>query len=456
MTIRAEAKNYFADQDYRLTGRRLWQARRYLGYSRERISVELGIEPAQLRNIELGLVEPNKEILSKCSYLYGRPLDWFAKASKIHASDIPSFYTFPPSAFSKKDWEEFRNFREVSSSLTKKNSATEQIAKLNAVLQQNASSEEFHEALNTYDSSMKTGHVDILNALSRIGITTIFRPIGIFGVVIIQDCKTGILLSISESMSALRFGVASALQKLLAAYQNNGWKQNLSNLLSPNLGNNDLFPDNLSSPLNILLPKFLLASLQSKFKWTNRDLADPFNIYQASLRLQTNYSETVHALAQQGFISKIDRSELLKVDINQLKKTILEDRIPENIDCIDVWCLSQEEEGTEIRAKPEDVFVIKLRENASAGYCWEFDELKEVGFEILNDTYSIDNSGNFGNPSIRTCHAQPTNVADGNFELVESCPWKRIPTQKNAFSFTYRSPIELKQGLLYPDLVGKL
>ncbi len=200
---------------------------------------------------------------------------------------------------------------------------------------------------------------------------------------------------------------------------------------------NDQVPHNLSSPLNILLPKYLLASLQSRCKWTNRELTDPINIYQASLRLQTCYSETVQAFTQHGFISELVGKKLLEVDTNQLKRTILEDQIPDNVDSIDVWLLSQPEEGTVVQAKPNDVFVIKLRENKSAGYCWEFDELKEVGFVLLNDTYKIDNSRKLGGSSTRTFHVQPTNVADGNFEIEESCPWKRILTKKNSFSFTY-------------------
>ena len=437
----------------RYAGRRLWYARRYLGYSRELVAVELGIEASELKEIELGLRDVGNDIFTKCSNLYGRQADWLSKDAKPDESDLKSMNTIPPWRFAQKDWKEFKIFRYVSDKLSKKPLLSKTVSELGAVLSKNGCSEEFHQALNTYSSSMKTGNVDIINAISQIGVFTILRPIGILGAIMMKGHHTGLMLSESGVKSELRHAAAIALRMLVATYLKNSWSEdNVWFWLSQDQLELDISERKLISAVDILLPKYLFANLQTRLKWSNRDLSNPVNMYQASLRLGASYQTTVKAYTLMGTISQCDCQNLLKLNIGEVKRLMLEGRVPDNIDKIDVWALSQREEGTFINAKADDIFVIKLLENASAGYRWKFDELEENGFVILGDDYTIDNSGQIGGPSLRTVQAQPYKVADRKIELVETCPWRRLPTKKNKFSFTYQRPVERKIGLIESEL----
>lgn len=451
MTTLATTQHQFSDRISPAAGRRLWQARRYLGYSREKVAGELGVNPSLLREIELGIRKVNKDLLLKSSELYCRPLDWFVNDSKHDSSGIKSLHAPRPSPFSWKDWKEFCTFRHFSDTLIKSELLSDRIEKLSDVCRGEFDNEDFHQALDTYESSLRTGYVDVINAISQIGVTTILRPIEIMGAMIIQERRTGLILSDSKSMNARRLATAGAISKLISAQlQNRMDRGKYWFLLSHENQQSERIQENQVNSINILLPKYLLLHLQTRLKWTNDDLADPVNMYQASLRLGASYSATIWAYTLMGLITESDNRKLLRHNIRDVKRIILEDRVPDNIDNIDVWLLSQREEGTVIRAKADDVFVIKLLENASAGYHWKFDELEKSGFVILCDDYHIGEPGYYGGPSLRTIHAQPNQVADRYFELVETCSWKRLPTKKNALSFTYQKPVEQRTGLFEP------
>lgn len=202
----------------RYAGRRLWYARRYFGYSRELVAVELGIEASELKEIELGIRDVGNDIFTKCSNLYGRHADWLSKDAKPDESDLKSMNAIPPWRFAQKDWKEFKIFRYVSDKLSNKPLISKTVRELGAVLSENGCSEEFHQVLNTYSSSLKTGNVDIINAISQIGVFTILRLIGILGAILMKGQHKVLMLSESGVKSELRHAAAIALRMLVATY----------------------------------------------------------------------------------------------------------------------------------------------------------------------------------------------------------------------------------------------
>lgn len=121
--------------------------------------------------------------------------------------------------------------------------------------------------------------------------------------------------------------------------------------------------------------------------------------------------------------------------------------MPDDLENVNVWLLSQNEEGSEIRSNPNDIFVIKVKENGAAGYRWNFSELENVGFVILKDYNTVKDKKKVGARSLRTLLTKPETAEDSVYHLEESRPWQRNTTKINSLSIRYRKMSPLKNGL---------
>lgn len=434
------------------TGSRYSQAREYLGYSSERIAQRLDINHSLLLDIERGTKQAIEDMLGKFSTIYGRPIEWLSEGTSDY--ETMTALTPLPSSITELGREEFRSFQQVIESRAQEKSFDSKIENLREYLRVDNGIEEIFQAAQAYDSSIEMGRADIFGAISNIGVTTILRPIESgLGVVLRLDQGAGLLLSVNQPLSVLRFASASALALLLVTpnLRSAGIRKALFGLESASMlrkRNSEIF----ELALKLLLPNFLLAELQKKQKWTNQDLRGPVNIYQASLRLGASYDSTVYAFHLFGCLSDADRDKLLERKLIDIKKRILEDCPSDRLDRIDVWCLSPREEGAVLYAKPDDLFVIKLRENGAAGYQWDFETMKDAGFAIVNDCSTIEDTEQIGAPSLRTVVAQPSEASDDNYLLEESCPWKRVPTNINKMTIRYRRSLPLTEGLFCSDV----
>lgn len=433
-------------------GSRYVQAREYLGYHSEHIARQLNMNHLTLLDIENGTKQANEYMLSKFSAIYGRPVEWFSEGTADH--ETTTALTPLPSVITELGREEFRSFQQVIEFLSQEKSFDRKIEKLRDHVNLDNGVEEIFQASQTYDSSVETGMVDIFRAVSNVGVTTIVRPIErILGAVLRIDQGAGLLLSVDQPMRVLRFASASALGLLLvtpnltsASIRKAMFKLEPASMLRKR--NSELF----ELALKLLLPNFLLAELQKRQKWTNQDILDPVNIYQASLRLGATYESTVHAFHLVGCLSDSDREKLLEHKLIDIKKRILEDYPSDQLHSIDVWSLSQREEGAVLHAKPDDLFVMKLRENGAAGYQWDFAALQDAGFAILKDTSTIEDAEQIGAPSLRTVVTKPSEASTDEYLIQETCPWKRIATNIKKMRIKYRRSLPLTEGLISSDV----
>lgn len=455
MNVLGYTENLPSRRKYRNSGQRLRQARKFLGFSREQIALQLCIKPSHLLNIERGVHRANVKILTKFSGLYERPVEWLTSASEVVDYDEGTLSTQYRRQFSEEDQNELRNFQQVIETKSSRDKIPIQSERLSKLTKTDGCIDELHEILGTYEAIRKNGSVDIFTTIAKVGVITVLRPLSILGVLLKTDNCFGLMLSVSESRNALRFAAACTLARIIAKNSQEESESPIimySLLSEQKLSESD--DENFRSSLKILLPDFLLAETQKRFNWVNRDLANPINMYQASLRLGASYRATTMAYFHLGCISRFEANELLKVNLLAVKRSILANRLPDDLEHINVWLLTHNEEGSVFRANPNDVFVIKLRENGAAGYFWDFSELKNEGFAIISDENVILDEHRVGALSLRSILAKPSNLKDGDYILSESCPWKREPTEPNDILFSYRQLTPFKVGL-YGSKLGQ-
>lgn len=431
------------------SGDNLRQAREYLGYSTEEVATQLELNPETLQDMECGKQKVNDEILRKFANQYNWPESWLSEKLRSYEFTDSESVTPLPWLLAKNDRIETREFFRVLRAQTRCIDVSETIRKLIRNLKDDESIQLLHQELHTYDVSMENSRIDIIKALSQIGVTLFFRPLReVLGILLKNEQNTGLLLNSFQSANELRFASASALTALMMSLQSECSESSrfLDTIVSERYLR-EINKESYKIVLNLLLPDFLIASLQSRFKWSNEDLVNPTNLYQASLRLGASYQSTVMAYNRLGCISNSDCRKLMEIDVLDIKTDILTDYRPKNLENIDVWRLSEREEGTLVQASSNDLFVIELKEYRSTGYRWDFESLKNTGFVILNDEVRSAGSRKIGAPCYRTLIVDPSNSSNGDYEIEESCPWQRIPTQTRKMTIKYRQTPQPKDGL---------
>ena len=427
-------------------GENLRQARKFLGYSSEDVAKKLQLQPSVLHDLENGKAEPNELVLTKFAEHYNWPIDWLTKNTQLPKIEEVETDTPLPANLAAEDRKEFRDFNRVMQYRLKETFIGDATKELSRLTDDDNKTEALHRELNTYESAIENCRVDIVNALFGIGVTVFLRPLKtVSGVLLSSDVDTCALFSILQSPRELRFAAASALSTLIMSTQSEG-----SRVFHTIAGENVLRYLSMKSyrmMLNLLLPNFLLDEFQAKQKWGSKDLANPVNMYQASLRFGASYQSTVQAYRRLGSISATDASDLRAIDVIDVKKSLLEDYRNDDLDNRDVWCLSAHQEETLVDAGPNDLLVVRLKEHSSAGYEWDFEPLQRSGFNILYDDTKTEGLGQVGAPSHRTVIVNPAQSVSGNYAIEEACSWRRVPTPEVKMKIRYRRTPELKEGL---------
>jgi predicted secreted protein len=129
-------------------------------------------------------------------------------------------------------------------------------------------------------------------------------------------------------------------------------------------------------------------------------------------------------------------NRLLSTQPRQIKQNLLEGHTVANW-YPNVWLLTEKDEGTQISGEPNDIFVVRLKENSGAGYLWNLDQVREAGFNIVADERKPMTTGTeVGGPVARVLTAQSEEPRTGQIQATETRPWD--PTDEAMrFSFTY-------------------
>ena len=295
------------------------------------------------------------------------------------------------------------------------------------------------------------GRIDVFGAITKLGATLMFQPLDKLLGAYVPGTEPGVLITTKRNLPVQRFTAAHELGHLYmghrpslddygvlrrapfsAANQFEGQEQEANAFASM-----------------FLAPSWLLALVAQSQGWTPADLARPEIAYQVSLRLGTSYTATCHVLARQKTITPSQRKHLLSIQPKKIKAALLDGYEPSDWRA-DVWLLTSRDEGKRIEGSRHDLFVVRLKENSSAGYLWNFDELKAAGFAVITDNHRAPDAGRVGGIITRQITAQSQGRISGDITFRECRPWvpQNVLNELN-LSYELRGPQE--RGMWEPD-----
>jgi Zn-dependent peptidase ImmA (M78 family) len=301
-----------------------------------------------------------------------------------------------------------------------------------------------HRDLGVREQIERSGseRIDVFGAIAKLGATLMFQPLDKLLGAYLPGEEVGVLITTKRPLPVQRFTGAHELGHLYMRHEPSLDDENILRRApfstSGRLNRQEREADAFASMF--LTPAWLLAMNLERQAWTARDLSYPPNVYQASLRLGTSYRATCYALERHKVISRDLCARLIDVEPKQIKQQIVGGYEPPDWRS-DVWLLTERDEGTLIEGGRNDVFVVRLRENSGAGYLWNFDQLREAGFALVNDDREDDSPEAIGGVLTRKVTARSEDRVQGEVILQEARPWMAgAPLHQLLLRYDLRGP----------------
>jgi len=293
----------------------------------------------------------------------------------------------------------------------------------------------------------KGGGVDVFDATLALGLPLLLRPLkGLLGAYMPHPIP-GVLVTAQRSLSIQRITAAHEVGHFrLKHFPSLDDESILRRMAMPNVpelsGPNMQEVEADAFAITFLMPRWLFEWHCLRQGWLARDLADPLNVYQLSLRLGTSYEATTWALVRLNLVPAPVGAALRKTQPRAIKTELLREYRPPNYRG-DVWLLTERDGGTRIDGSRSDLFVLRLNEHSGGGYLWNIEQLKASGFAIIRDgTESADDQG-VGNPITRCITASLDRAQKGELSLSEIRPWQpSAPITELKLNYDFTGPEE--------------
>lgn len=281
------------------------------------------------------------------------------------------------------------------------------------------------------------GRIDVFRTIVDLDLPLLFRPLkGLLGA-FLPGPYPGIMVTDQRPLAIQRFTGAHELGH--AAMKHQGSLDDDSILHRSPFGTTDYDFNELAADAfatAFLTPEWLLETHAALQGWGRESMVDPRLVYQLSLRVGTSFEATCRALSRYGIINRTTMARHSGLQPRKIKESLLDGYRPANW-WPDIWVLTERDEGTEVEGGPNDIFVVKLRENSAAGYVWNFDELKAAGFAIVRDDRTLPNADlDVGGAVERRVMASADQEVHGKVKFVHIRPWQPEPPA-GRLSFSY-------------------
>jgi Zn-dependent peptidase ImmA (M78 family) len=296
------------------------------------------------------------------------------------------------------------------------------------------------------------GRVDVFGAIAKLGATLMFQPLDKLLGAYLPGEEVGVLITTKRALPVQRFTGAHELGHLYMRHQPSLDDDNILRRspfsASGRHSRQEREADAFASMF--LTPAWLLALNLERQGWTARDLGDPANVYQASLRLGTSYQATCYALERHKVIGREQRARLIDVEPKEIKQGLLTGYEPPDWRS-DVWLLTERDQGVLIEGGRNDLFVVRLRENSGAGYLWNFDQMRDAGFALVHDDREENKPETVGGVLTRKVTARSEDRVQGQVVLQEARPWVTdAPLHELLLRYDLRGPES--RGMWEPEL----
>ena len=305
-----------------------------------------------------------------------------------------------------------------------------------------------HQQLATRESMQQSGGcIDVFAATAVLNLPVILRPLdGLLGAYLPAPTP-GVLVTTERPLSIQRFTAAHELGHYRLDHLPSLDDENiLRRMAMPNAS--AMFGPNMQEveadafAVSFLMPRWLVEWHCLRQGWLARDLANPANVYQLSLRLGTSYEATTWTLQRLNVITEQIGRDLRRTPPRQLKVELLREYRPTDYRG-DVWLLTERDGNTVISGSRNDHFVLRLNEHSGGGYLWDIEQLKESGFAVVRDDCDAIDYEGIGSHTTRSVTAALAEAQRGRLSIVESRPWEpEEPIAHLNLNFDFTGPEE--------------
>jgi Zn-dependent peptidase ImmA (M78 family)/predicted secreted protein len=298
------------------------------------------------------------------------------------------------------------------------------LSRRQAILDGAAAAARLHDHLDVRHAVENSGgSIDVFGALLVLKAALIFRPLdGLLGFCIRGPDRPGVVISTQRPLRIQRFTGAHELGHVYL-----GHTQSLDGdeILTRGGPTSDVEIAANSFASAFLLPKWLLQLQARRQGWNRESMRNPAIVYQMALRVGASYEATCVALETHNIVDSATANELMGASPRDIKTALLAGVTLENY-YPDVWLLTERDEGLVLEGQPDDLFVLRLAEKASAGYLWNTTDLVNSGFAILRDDREhAPAPESVGGPVTRALTARRSDPAQGRFALELKRPWQK-------------------------------
>jgi Zn-dependent peptidase ImmA (M78 family)/predicted secreted protein len=282
------------------------------------------------------------------------------------------------------------------------------------------------------------GGVDVFGAIVQLSVPLLFRPLDKLLGAFVPRPSAGIIVTTQRGLAVQRFTASHELGHFILGHTASLDDESILNR-SPfgaaRYSNVEAAADAFAA--SFLMPKWLFEVHAIRQGWNADALADPRIVYQLSLRAGASYEATCRALQRYNVISSGQLDKHLSATPKEIKQNLLGRHKMEKW-YPDVWVLTERDQGTLIQGGPNDIFLVRLKENSGAGYLWNIDQLQEAGFTIVSDERMIpDASEAVGGAIDSVLVAASHYEVAGTLDLVEVRPWEESHQDGHHFTLLY-------------------
>ena len=309
-----------------------------------------------------------------------------------------------------------------------------------AILRGTAEAARVHSELNSRDRWEQTGgRIDVFAAIDHYNLPLMFQPLeGLLGAYLVNPAP-GILINTKRPLSVRRYTAAHEFGHFRLNHAPSIDEEDMISRspYASRAGYDEREIEADAFAIGFLLPQWLVGAQMRKHGWSRNEMREPTPVYQLALRAGISYEATCYALQKYNVIDASTCSHLVSIQPKSIKQGIIPEYKPENW-YLDVWHLSEGDDGLFLEATVGDIIEVALPEHAGGGYLWDVGGIAKSDFEVVSDgRNALGDQGTVGAHVVRRLTARAKARGFGSVRFVESRPWEQDTEPLSSYQFSY-------------------